>query len=407
MNEPSKKNRILVVDDDPFALKLLVRQLTQMGHEVIAYESANEALGILEAADHIVDVVFSDLQMPAMDGVEFVRQLVRAGYDGHLVLVSGEDPRILKSAEKLASAHGLRVLGSLSKPATREQLQQRLAASAITEWEPAKPQGVPYQPDELQAAIAEGQFVAYYQPQVALSTGSLLGVEALVRWQHPRDGVVTADQFVSLAELYGLVDDLTRAVLPAALRQAADWRKDGTDLRLAVNLSMDNLVSLDFPDFVVDTAEATGFPLSKLVLEITETRLKHNRLVSLDIMTRLRLKRISLSIDDFGTGHASLAHLRDIPFDELKIDRTFIHGACRDESLNAIVKASLSLARQLNMSTVAEGVENAEDWHFLRAMSCDLAQGYFIGRPMPSEQLHQWHADWQCRYADLGSFPAS
>lgn len=401
MSETSRKNKILVVDDDPFALKLLVRQLTQLGHDVIPYESANEALGILEGGDHVVDVVFSDLQMPAMDGVEFVRHLVRAGYGGHLVLVSGEDPRILRSAEKLASAHGLRVLGSLTKPATREQVQQRLETPVPAELEPPRPQDVPYQLDELRTAIAEGQLVTYYQPQVALSTGSLLGVEALVRWQHPRDGLITADRFVSLAERYGLIDDLTRAVLPAAMRQAAAWNKQGTDVRLAVNLSMDNLTSLDFPDFVVSAADAAGFPLSKLALEITETRLMHDRLVSLDIMTRLRLKRISLSIDDFGTGHASLAHLRDIPFDELKIDRTFIHRACRDESLGAIVKASLSLARQLHMNTVAEGVENAEDWHFLQGMLCDAAQGYFIGRPMPAEQLHQWHADWQCRYAEL------
>lgn len=390
-----------MVDDDPFALKLLVRQLTQLGHDVIPYQSANEALGILEGGGHTVDVVFSDLQMPAMDGVEFVRHLVRAGYGGHLVLVSGEDPRILRSAEKLASARGLRVLGSLTKPATREQVQQRLEAPVPPKREPARPQDAPYQLNELRAAIAGGQLVTYYQPQVALSTGSLLGVEALVRWQHPRDGLVTADRFVGLAERYGLIDDLTRAVLPAAMRQAAAWNKQGTDLRLAVNLSMDNLISLDFPDFVVSAADAAGFPLAKLALEITETRLMHDRLVSLDIMTRLRLKRISLSIDDFGTGHASLAHLRDIPFDELKIDRTFIHRACRDESLGAIVKASLALARQLHMNTVAEGVENAEDWHFLQTVLCDAAQGYFIGRPMPAEQLHQWHADWQCRYAEL------
>jgi EAL domain-containing protein (putative c-di-GMP-specific phosphodiesterase class I)/CheY-like chemotaxis protein len=401
MNESPKKSKILVVDDEPFALKLLERQLTQLGHEVIPYENAREALGILEAGDHVIDVVFSDLQMPVMDGVDFVRQLVQAGYNGHLVLVSGEDPRILKSAEKLASAHGLRVLGSLSKPATREQVQQRLEAPATAECEPPKPQDVPYQLHELCAAILEGQLVTYYQPQVALSTGSWLGVEALVRWQHPRDGLVTADRFVNRMERYGLVDELIRAVLPAALRQAAEWQQDGIDLRLAVNLSMDNLTSLDFPDFVVDAAQATGFSLSKLILEITETRLMHDRLISLDIMTRLRLKRISLSIDDFGTGHASLAHLRDIPFDELKIDRTFIHSACHDESRKAIVNASLSLARQLNLSTVAEGVENEEDWQFLRATSCDVAQGYFIGRPMPADQLHQWHAEWKCRYANL------
>ncbi len=127
-----------------------------------------------------------------------------------------------------------------------------------------------------------------------------------------------------------------------------------------------------------------------------------DHLVSLDILTRLRLKRISLSIDDFGTGHASLAHLRDIPFDELKVDRTFIHGACRDAALEAIVRSSFSLARQLDMRTVAEGVEDEHDWNFLRDTPCDLAQGYFIGRPMAASQLPQWLDDWKRRWQARG-----
>lgn len=397
MSDIRKKSRILVIDDEPFALKLLETQLTQLGHEAIPYCSAADALSYLEQQRITVDFVFSDLQMPTMDGVEFVRQLVAMGWDGKLVLVSGEDPRILKSAERLASARGLRVLGSLTKPATREQLQQRLQSSTAVERRSTSPQSARYQPDELRRAIAENELTAYYQPQVTISSGAWHGVEALVRWKHPRDGIVTAEHFVGLAEQYGLVDDLMEAILPAILVQGAHWREQGLDLRLAVNLSMDNLTALDFPDFVVDAADAAGFPLSRLALEITETRLMQDRLISLDIVTRLRLKRISLSIDDFGTGHASLAHLRDIPFDELKIDRTFIHGAGHDESLKAIVNASLSLARQLNMSAVAEGVEDSGDWQFLKGTSCDIAQGYFIGRPMPPEQLPHWYVEWMCR----------
>jgi EAL domain-containing protein (putative c-di-GMP-specific phosphodiesterase class I)/CheY-like chemotaxis protein len=396
MRDFNKKSRILVVDDEPFALKLLETQLTQLGHEVIPHCSAADALRSLEHESIAVDVVFSDLQMPTIDGVEFVRRLVTMGWDGKLVLVSGEDPRILKSAARLASAHGLRVLGSLMKPATREQLQQRLQSPAAVERRPAVQQSARYQPDELRRAIAENELTAYYQPQVAISSGALHGVEALVRWRHPRDGIVTAEHFVGLAEQYGLVDDLMRAILPSILVQGAHWQAQGLDMRLAVNLSMDNLTALDFPDFVVAAADAAGFPLSRLALEITETRLMQDRLISLDIVTRLRLKRISLSIDDFGTGHASLAHLRDIPFDELKIDRTFIHGAWHDESLKAIVNASLSLAQQMNMCAVAEGVEDSSDWQFLKGTSCDVAQGYFIGRPMPPERLASWYIEWMC-----------
>ncbi|WP_206953504.1 EAL domain-containing response regulator [Trinickia acidisoli] len=399
--EPSARPRkILVVDDEPFVLKVLVRQLTALGYEdVLSYEHAQDALAVLEREDHDVDVVFTDLQMPGMDGVEFLRQLVQRGYDGQVVLVSGEDARVLNSAEKLAYSRGLRVLGSLAKPATREQLQQRLHGAA-----PAMCASVPqdaYPPEALRNAIAAGQLVTCYQPQVAFATGEVTGVEALIGWQHPRDGLVPADRLLNGLQYYGVLNDLTRSMLPSTLEQARQWQHLGDDFRVGINLSMDDLAALDFPDFIVEAAARAQFPLSRLVLEINETRMTRDRLVSLDVLTRLRLKRISLLIDDFGTGQSSLAHLRDVPFDELKLDGSFVHGASRDASLNAIVKASLLLARQLNMRTIAQGIDDLEDWNVLRELSCEVAQGKFVGAPMSAEALPQWARTWAARYAAL------
>jgi EAL domain-containing protein (putative c-di-GMP-specific phosphodiesterase class I)/CheY-like chemotaxis protein len=400
MEQGTQPRKILVVDDEPFVLKVLVRQLTQLGYEdILSYEHAQDALAVLESEDHQVDVVFTDLQMPGMDGVEFLRQLVQRGYDGEVVLVSGEDARILKSAEKLAYSRGLRVLGSLAKPATREQLQQRLHAAL-----PALPASQPpcmYLPEELREAIASGQIVTCYQPQVAFATGEVMGVEAMIGWQHPRDGLVPADRLLASEQYYGILNDLTRKTLQSTLEQAARWQHMGDDFRVGVNLSMEDLAALDFPDFIVDAAAQAHFPLSRLVLEINEARMTRDRLVSLDVLTRLRLKRISLLIDDFGTGQSSLAHLRDVPFDELKLDGGFVHGASRDASLNAIVKASLLLARQLNMRTVAQGIDDIEDWNVLRELSCDVAQGSFVGPPMLGEALPAWTQTWAARYAAL------
>jgi EAL domain-containing protein (putative c-di-GMP-specific phosphodiesterase class I) len=182
------------------------------------------------------------------------------------------------------------------------------------------------------------------------------------------------------------------------LRQARIWQDAGLHLCVAVNVSMDNLISLEFPDFVAQAVRQAGVPPTSLLLEVTESRLMKDPLAALDILTRLRLKHISLSIDDFGTGHSSLAQLRDIPFDELKVDRGFVHGAGRDPSLRALFEASLGMARQLGMKTVAEGVEDREDWDFLRLAGCDTAQGYFIARPMPGEELPCWIDDWDDRY---------
>ena len=169
-------------------------------------------------------------------------------------------------------------------------------------------------------------------------------------------------------------------------------------LQVAVNLSMDNLVSLDFLDLVVGLAAKAGVPPQMMELEVTESRLMEDLRTPLEILTRLRLKRFRLSIDDFGTGHSSLAQLRDLPFDELKIDQSFVHGAWNNEKLRAMFDSSLGLARQLGMEVVAEGVEDQADWDFVRKTGCEIAQGYFIARPMPAADLPGWIQSWQTTF---------
>lgn len=396
--------KILLIDDDPFVLKLLARQLRNLGFdEVISCECATDALAVLEAGAGALGLIFCDLQMPHMDGVEFVRQLARINYAGCLVLVSGEGERILQTAEKLARAHQLNVLGALNKPVTPEQLQQVLARCAPRNSPASRVMRKTYGVDDLRFALNCRQLLNHYQPKVELGSGAVVGVEALVRWNHPQDGLVFPDQFISTAEENGLIDALTRTVLTNALRQARIWQDAGLHLHVAVNVSMDNLGSLEFPDSVARMAAQAGVLLEGLVLEVTESRLMTNPLASLDILARLRLKRIGLSIDDFGTGHSSLSQLRDIPFDELKVDRSFVHGASHDSSLRTIFEANLGMARQLGMTTVAEGVEDRDDWEYLRAAGCDIAQGYFIAKPMPAAKLAHWMTEWEMRWRQLVS----
>ncbi|RJG02460.1 EAL domain-containing protein [Noviherbaspirillum sedimenti] len=394
--------KILLVDDDAFALQLLSRQLANLGFvNIVPCLRAQEALVWLESNSAHFGLIFCDLQMPEMDGVEFVRQLVHIGYRGGLALVSGEDERVLQTAERLARAHRLDVLGALHKPVAPQALQEMLARHARRV--AGKPDATPrtYTPQQLRQAIDDGQLINHYQPKVAFASGELIGVETLVRWQHPDDGLVEPDQFIGIAEDHGMIDDLTRMVLGAALRQGGAWHAGGLPLQVAVNISMDNLGALDFPDVVERAAAAAGMPLTHLVLEVTESCLMKDPLSPLDILTRLRLKRIGLSIDDFGTGHSSLAQLRDIPFTELKIDRSFVHGASRNAYLQVILEASLGMARQLGMKTVAEGVEESEDWHLLRACGCDVAQGFLVARPMAAAELPGWLREWETRRGEL------
>lgn len=394
--------KILLIDDEPFALHLLGHQLDRLGiRDITSVTGGAEALALIAGRD-CFDVILTDLQMPSMDGVEFVRALTQTDYSGALVLVSGEDRRILRTSEQLARAHGLRVLGRLKKPVEPERLAEVLAlhTDAIVAAPPTD--GRSYGPNELRQAIDGGDLVCHCQPQVSLSTAALTGAEILVRWRHPRDGLVFPDRFIAVAEENGLIDNLTRTVLRDALRQARAWLNDGQEIQVAVNVSMENFNTLDFPDFVVAVAREMDVSLSGLVLEVTESCLIKDLRVPLDILARLRLKHVDLSIDDFGTGHSSLAQLRDLPFNELKIDRGFVHGAGRDAQLAAICDASLGIARKLGMRSVAEGVEDIDDWNFLYAHGCDIAQGYFIAQPMPMKALTEWVPQWERRCRELG-----
>ena len=394
----TSRPHILVLDDEPFMRNLLARMLANLGHDAVSTcGNGQAALALLDTPLQPPDLILLDINMPQMDGIEFVRHLVDHHYRGALILVSGENERVLQSIEKLVQAHNITVLGYLSKPV----LQERLAAlinNRIPHFSgTVKADKKVYGEAELRAAIADGNLVNYYQPKVSLASGAVVGAETLVRWLHTIDGLVMPDQFIGLAEQYGLIDALTHMVLVSALPQARQWQDANLSLRLAVNLSMDNLLSLSFLDEVVNLTAQAGVHPENLMLEVTESRLMQDQRVSLEILTRLRLKRFKLSIDDFGTGNSSLTQLRNIPFDELKIDQTFVHGAWANGTQRAMFDASLGLARQLGMQAVAEGVEDQADWDFLRQQGCDVAQGYFIARPMPAEQFIPWMQQWEKR----------
>ncbi|MEO6823914.1 MAG: EAL domain-containing response regulator [Nitrosospira sp.] len=387
--------KILVLDDESFMLKLLSRILSNLGFtSVTLCDSGRAALDQLAEADTGPNLILLDLNMPEMDGIEFVRHLVERHYSGSLILVSGEDERMLQTAEKLVQAHKIQILGHLHKPVKPEALSALLEKWTIpTTGNPGMAKKA-YGADELRAALDNGELVNYYQPKVAVANGDVIGVETLVRWRHPKDGIVFPDQFISVAEAFGLIDELTQVVFTGAVTQAKAWKEAGLTLRVATNVSMDNLASLSFLNFVAELTAKVGVAPQDLVLEVTESRLMQDTRAPLEILTRLRLKRFRLSIDDFGTGHSSLAQLRDIPFDELKIDQGFVHRAWSDETLRAMYDASLSLARQLGMEVVAEGVEDRNDWELLRRTGCDLAQGTFISRPMLPADMPAWIEDW-------------
>lgn len=388
----SPEPRILVVDDDAFMLRLMSTMLTQLGSTALTACQTGEAALDEIAEQDAFDLVFLDVNMPGMDGIEFIRRLATRQFRGGLVLVSGEKPRLLASIHRLINTHRLRSLGVLQKPVTLEALRARISQWRATAERTARVRALraPYALERVLEAIARGEMTNHYQPQVAIGSGELVGVECLARWQHPEDGLVLPDQFIPVLEQHGMIPCLTRAVLANQLRQCRAWRGQGIELSATVNVSMDDIVALDFPDELERLVAQSGVEPGRLTLELTEGQVTRQLAIALDVLSRLQLKGFRLSIDDFGTGHSSLAQLRDLPFDELKIDRGFVQGAARDERLQAICSASVRMAKQLHMRVIAEGVELEDDWRYLQQLGCDAAQGYLFARPMPPAELNQW-----------------
>ena len=394
--------KILVLDDDPFTLKLLARMLEDLGYNAVATrDNGRAALELVESSSDHPDLILLDLNMPEMDGVEFVCHLVEHRYNGSLILFSGEDEQMLLATEKLVRVHKIPVLGHLRKPVKPEGLAALIEKCAPPSQDVSNTEKKIYSAGELRAAIANGELVNYYHPKVATATGRVAGVETLVRWKHPKDGVVLPEQFIGVAEAHGLIDDLTRVVLTGALAQAKVWQDAGLVQQISVNVSINNFTSPGFADFVTTLAAKADVPPQMVVLEVSESRLmKKDMCALLENMTRLRLKRFRLSVDNFATWNASLSELREIPFNELKIDRSLVHHASTDTNVSAKYEACLGMARQLNIEVVAEGVEDLDGWNFIRRTGCEFAQGYFIAQPMPAADLPDWKTDWQKRWSN-------
>jgi EAL domain-containing protein (putative c-di-GMP-specific phosphodiesterase class I) len=244
--------------------------------------------------------------------------------------------------------------------------------------------------EELRSAIAGGQLVLHHQPQLDIGTGATVGVEALVRWQHPARGLLLPGDFLPLAEVHGLMGVLTEEVLTQAVAQAAVWRGRGLDLRMSVNLSASNLLDAALPGRVAGLLQEHGLPTESLVLEVTESVLLTDPDRSLAVVGALADLGVTVSIDDFGTGYSSLAYLRDLPVSELKLDRSFTADLLTEARTEAIVASTIELAHRLGLRVVAEGVEDEATLEHLRSLDCDTSQGYLHARPLPADQLEQW-----------------
>jgi predicted signal transduction protein with EAL and GGDEF domain len=247
---------------------------------------------------------------------------------------------------------------------------------------------------ELRQAVECDELALRYQPKVELRNGRIAGVEALVRWRHPKLGLLDPSEFVALAEQTGIIKPLTLAVLDGALRDCRAWQEEGLELMVAVNLSPRNLLDQELATAVAHRLEQAGIPAERLCFEITEGTIMADPARAKDMLERLAGMGVRLAVDDFGTGYSSLSYLKQLPVNELKIDRSFVRDMAEERSDALIVQSTIDLGQNLGLEVVAEGVETQGVMDELSLLGCHYAQGYYVSRPLPAEELADWISEF-------------
>lgn len=396
---------VLVVDDSRVQRGHTAELCRSIGiREVHEATNGREALAVLSGLARAPDLMIVDLEMPTMDGPELLERLQRQGFDIPIIVVSSRERGLIRSVQDMGGVLGLRVIEALQKPLSAAALEAALRNLRQSGGEGAKSRTLlPVDASELQAALAQGQIEVHFQPKADIRTGIVRGVEALARWRHPVHGFVSPEQFIPIAEANDLIHPLTLEVMNQALLQAASWQARGLHLSLALNLSPRLLERPDITREITSLQRAHGVPAEQIVLEVTESSLVRQLGLALSVLCSLRLKGFGLSIDDYGTGFSSMQQLARIPFTELKIDRTFVHGACDRKDLQVILRSALEMATQLGLVTVAEGVERMQDWRLLQEFGCTHGQGWLIAKAMPGVEIGQWLKEHRARYTELGA----
>lgn len=379
----SNNHRLLILDDDADVAKTIAAIAGGVGFAVRYSAAPADFFATLEQwqPSHVA----VDLVMPALDGMEVLRQLAEIECRACVIVTSGMGTKILQSAQRSASERGLSIAGILPKPFRAIQLRELLLTEATSSQTLRTASVLPeFGITEIIDGLQREQFIMHFQPKIALASGAIIGVEGLARWQHPSHGVIFPAAFIPQLEHSGEISQLTYRMVHCALA----WLKSAPTLSASINLSSRDLSDLSLAEWLLQACRDHGIATDRVVLELTETGAMHDPTSVLDVLTRLRIKGFQLSIDDFGTGYSSMVQLSRLPFSEIKIDRSFVMSMRSSDESHKIVAATISLGRSLGLTTVAEGIEDGETAELLRQLGCDLGQGYHFGRPLDADAAY-------------------
>ena len=387
--------RALVIDNDSFTLDLAEILLNDAGVvDVMLAQTGAEALRMVDDPHRAPSIIFCDLAMEVMDGVEVIRHLAQRAYSGHLVLLSGSNSPLLNAVARMARASDLNVIGTLSKPLSREKFATIISRSRSAGAVGTPPVHVNLTLAMVREGLERRAVEAFVQPKVSATTKVVKGGEVLLRWRHTDGSLLSPLAVVPVIEDDPLIDALTKQIFERAAEAMGEWRAAGWTTTLSVNVSARNLLDLSFPEWLVSEAHRCGIDPHAIMLEITESQLVGDLGSSLDVVARMYLMGFRLSIDDFGTGYSNFDQLKQVPLREIKIDRSLLLGAAHDESGRALLRAAVELGRALNVLVTVEGVETFGEWDMVQNMGCDVIQGYVVSRPMPIAEFPTWLTQW-------------
>ncbi len=397
---------VLVVEDSDVQRAHAVSVTKEMGApQVLEAADGAEALEVLRNHPN-VDLVLCDLEMPGMDGVSLIGEIAARGYRPDVVIVSAQDASVLHSVRLLALTYGLSTPGIIPKPLEADALTRLITAPPQAVKPPTTPLPVYLDAQAIRKGIENNEFICFFQPQITMQDRSLQGVEALVRWRHPSIGLLGPGAFLPQAEAdTNLMSDLTLALLAYVAEQWKAWVHRGLETHISVNLSARSINSVGFADRLLEAVTKLGIPVSALLFEVTESASVSDLVQTLSNLARLRMRGFKLSIDDFGTGFATFEQLERIPFTELKIDQSITRELPDSKRHMVLAKHMLQMAKELDLSTVAEGIETTSSWSALKEMGCTLGQGFLIARPMPGEQVPTWVVQDLPRLSHAGVIP--
>ncbi|MGP3791440.1 EAL domain-containing response regulator [Pseudomonas sp. B392_1p] len=387
-----RQRKGLIVEDSPFQRELLGALLREFGiADVQQVADGDAALALLRECRDELPLLLIDLEMPVMNGIELLQRLIEEHILAEVLIISGREEALISTVEGMLQAADMPLLGSLQKPIVGQDLHRLLSTAGERRAGSRRRVLSRRSPDEaeLDVAIERGFIHPFYQPKVHLQSGRVTGYEVLARWVEPDGELIHPADFIPLATGCGLLGKLTFSLVEQVLQDLLGLTDDSISMALNVDISL--LADRHFADELIHRVAAAGCQPSQLVLEVTESALMNDPMLTLASVGRLRLAGFGLSIDDYGTGFSTLRQLSRLPFTELKIDHAFIREAHKNQRARAILCSAIEMGHKLGLPCVAEGIEHPEDLLLLESLDCHSGQGYFFSRPMPGEQLAGWH----------------